>query len=142
MTARLLTLPPVPAPSVLNGRVTGWHDGDTVHVIVDRLDDDFSEWSVRVRGLACLELGEPGGPETRDRVAALAPAGTPVVLVGLDDDKYGGRKLATIVVDLGAGSVDLAEYLVLDGWALPWDGRGEQPKLPWPRVAPALPVAA
>ncbi len=133
MTA-LRVLPPVPAPEVINGVVEGWHDGDTVHVWVHRGGQDYSRWSVRLRGAACLELAEPGGPETAAHLQQLVPTGTPVVLLDPGDDKYGGRKLATVVVDLGAGSVELLDVLVADGWAERWDGRGPQPKPAWPRV--------
>ncbi len=131
---RLRALPPVPAPEVVNAVVEGWHDGDTVNVWVHRGGSDYSRWAVRLRGAACLELREPGGVDTYVHLAGLVPTGSPVVLLDPDEDKYGGRKLATVVVDLGHGSVDLVELLIADGWALPWDGRGPQPKPAWPRV--------
>jgi endonuclease YncB( thermonuclease family) len=138
----------VPAPEVANGVVDGrtfdevlqgappapgWHDGDTVTVWVRRGGTDYSRWNVRVRGAATRELDEPGGPETAEHVNRLIAAGTPVALVDVRDDKYGGRKLATVVVDLGDGPQNLAEVLVADRWAMPWDGRGRQPRIPWPR---------
>lgn len=127
-------LPPVPAPEVVNATVEGWHDGDTVNVWVHRGGSDYSRWAVRLRGAATLELDEPGGPETADELNARLPAGTPVVLVEVDDDKYGGRKLARVVYADSAGrSIDLAEQLVADRWAMPWDGRGKQPRILWPR---------
>lgn len=141
MTATLRLLPPVPAPEQWNATVDevgGWHDGDTVRVIVDRGDGDFSRWAIRLLGASCRELADEGGPEARDALAALLPAGTPVVLVDERPDKYGGRHLARVVVDLGAGSVDLAEHLIAEGWALPWDGKGEQPKPAWPRAVELL----
>jgi endonuclease YncB( thermonuclease family) len=126
-------LPTIPAPLYENGTVEGWHDGDTAYVWVDRGRGDYSRRKVRVRGAATRELAEPGGPETLAHLSTLIPTGTPVVLVDLDDDKYGGRTLATVVVDLGHGPEDLAEVLVADRWAMPWDGRGQQPRIPWPR---------
>lgn len=51
-------------------------------------------------------------------------------IVSVKPDKYGGRYLAH--VDL-AGVGDIAELLVAEGWAVPWDGRGPQPEPPWPR---------
>lgn len=126
-------LPSIPAPVYENGTVEGWHDGDTAYVWVDKGRGEFAYRKVRVRGAATRELREPGGPETTEHLVRLLPAGTRVVLVDLDDDKYGGRTLATVVVDLGRGPEDLAEVLVRDRWAMPWDGRGEQPRVPWPR---------
>jgi endonuclease YncB( thermonuclease family) len=130
----LRALPPVPAPEVVNGTVEGWHDGDTVNVWVHRGGSDYSRWAVRLLGGACRELADPGGPEAYTHLAGLVPTGTPVVLVDVRDDKYGGRKLARVVVDLGRGSVDLVELLIADGWAAPWNGRGTQPRPAWPRV--------
>jgi endonuclease YncB( thermonuclease family) len=126
-------LPPVPAPRYENGTVEGWHDGDTVNVWVDLGRGEYARRKVRVRGAATRELDEPGGAETAEHLGRLVPTGTPLVLVDVDDDKYGGRVLATVVVDLGNGPVDLAEVLVRDRWAMPWDGRGQQPRVPWPR---------
>lgn len=127
-------LPPtIPAPQWENGVVEGWRDGDTAYVWVDRGRGEFAYRKVRVRGAALLELGDPGGPESRDHLATLVPTGTRVVLGDLEDDKYGGRVLATVIVDLGNGPVDLADVLVADRWAMPWDGRGQQPRIPWPR---------
>jgi endonuclease YncB( thermonuclease family) len=128
-----VALPPVPAPLYENGTVEGWRDGDTAYVWVDRGRGEYAYRKVRLRGAALRELDEPGGPEAREHLAQLVPTGTPVVLVDLDDDKYGGRVLATVVVDLGGGPEDLAEVLVRDRWAMPWDGRGKQPRIPWPR---------
>jgi endonuclease YncB( thermonuclease family) len=128
-------LPPVPAPEVVNATVEGWHDGDTVTVWVHRGGSDYSRWNVRLLGAACLELKDPGGQETRDELNARLPAGTPVVLLQVADDKYGGRKLARVIHAGAAGSsVDLAAQLIVDGWAAPWNGRGEQPRIPWPRT--------
>jgi endonuclease YncB( thermonuclease family) len=132
MTA-VLALPPVPAPLYENGTVEGWHDGDTVHVWVDKGRGEYARRKVRVLGAATRELSEPGGEEALAYVEQLVPTGTPVVLVDLDDDKYGGRVDAIVVVDLGDGPVNLADRLVADGWAMPWDGRGPQPRIPWPR---------
>jgi endonuclease YncB( thermonuclease family) len=142
-------LPPVPAPEVVNGTVDGrtfaevlagappapgWHDGDTVTVWVHRGGSDYSRWNVRLRGAATRELDEPGGPETADELNRRVPAGTRVALVDVRDDKYGGRKLARVIVaDPSGVPVDLAEVLVADRWAMPWNGRGQQPRIPWPR---------
>jgi hypothetical protein len=142
-------LPPVPAPEVVNAVIDGrtfadilagappadgFHDGDTVTVWVHRGGTDYSRWNVRIKGAATRELDEPGGPETRDELNARLPAGTRVALLQVRDDKYGGRKLARVVyADPSGASADLADVLVADRWAMPWDGRGPQPRIPWPR---------
>jgi endonuclease YncB( thermonuclease family) len=129
-------LPPVPAPEVVNATVEGWHDGDTVTVWVHRGGSDYSRWNVRLRGAATRELDEPGGQETAAELNRRYPAGTRVVLLDVGDDKYGGRKLARVIAAGSTGSVDVAAQLVVDGWAMTWNGRGEQPRIPWSRSAP------
>jgi endonuclease YncB( thermonuclease family) len=116
-----------------NATVIDWHDGDTCRVLVDRGDDDRSEWMVRVLGAATRELGEPGGIEARAALLRMLPPGSPVVLAALDDDKYGGRHLARVFHQHEGAAVDLAARLIAEGWACPWDGRGAQPKPSWPR---------
>lgn len=134
----------VPTPFLYNARVVEVHDGDTV--IVD-WDWGFRRWDhdipIRVRGIACNELDEPGGPDTRDYVAGLVVPGQPLVLATAKPDKYAPRVLAdvyyqapdaaTIARSPDSWAVNLAVHLVVTGWAIPWNGRGLQPKLPWPR---------
>lgn len=123
------------APALINATVLEWHDGDTVLVNADRWMRDYSTWSIRVLGMACLELADPGGPETRDECARRWPAGTRVVLATVKPDKYGSRKDAQVWVPDGTGAATTAAMaLIADRWALPWDGRGKQPKPAWPRT--------
>lgn len=142
---RLALVPPltVPAPLYVNATVVEVHDGDTIRVLADRGDDDLSEWNVRVRGCAAIELDDPGGDEARLDLVRRLPVGTPVVLGHLRPDKYGNRRLA-FVFYADAGVVRrLDEQLVVEGWAAPWDGTGEQPRPAWPRpTCDDLPVAA
>jgi endonuclease YncB( thermonuclease family) len=130
----VITLPPVPAPFILNAWVIEWHDGDTVICRVDRADRDYSEWPVRLLNTACLELSEPGGPETQAEVTRRWPPGTRLVLLTARPDKFGGRKLARVIAaEPDGSSVDVSVALIAAGWALPWNGKGPQPKPPWPR---------
>jgi endonuclease YncB( thermonuclease family) len=126
-------LPPVPAPFYFNAWVLEWHDGDTLICKVDRGVRDYSTWNVRTLGYACLELSEPGGIDTRDELIRRWPVGSPVVLATVKPDKYGGRLLARVTVLDSKAPRDLADVLVAEGWALPWNGKGKQPKPPWPR---------
>lgn len=109
------------------------HDGDTV--IVD-LDLGRRIWvreaSHRLAGVAARELKMPGGAEARDHLAGLLPAGMMVTLQSLKPYKYGEGYMARITLP---GGQDLATALILDGWAVPWDGRGPQPVPSWPRKA-------
>jgi endonuclease YncB( thermonuclease family) len=124
-----------PAPPLINATVTEWHDGDTVYVEADRWMRDYSAWSIRILGMACLELADPGGPETRDECDRRWPDGTKVVLQTTKPDKYGGRRDARVWYQ-GPDGVprEIAAELIRDRWALPWNGRGLQPKPAWPRI--------
>lgn len=95
---------------------------------------DSSTWSVRLLGCAARELADPGGTAARDWLRGLLPAGAPVVLGTVKPDKYGGRVDAAVWYEALPGAVvNLADTLIREHWAAPWDGRGAQPKPPWPR---------
>lgn len=81
-------------------------------------------------GIAARELGQPGGREAKQRLEVLL-LGAEVLIRSVKADKYGGRYLAQIMMPGLTGGV--AELLVAEGWAVPWDGRGPQPAPPWPR---------
>ena len=117
-------------------------DGDTVRAFLDRGGDDWWLTKVRLAGIACRERAEPGGPEaaahTRGVVASMTP---PTVASMLDPrwqgtclakswDKYAGRILG--VVYLRDQTVDVSTLILRAGFAAAWDGRGAQPKPPWP----------
>jgi endonuclease YncB( thermonuclease family) len=51
------------------------------------------------------------------------------------------RRYPMVVVDVHDGrlwlpgmAVDVSTAMIQTGWAVAWDGRGAQPKPPWPRV--------
>ncbi len=143
-----MQLPPVPAPFYFNAWVDEWTDGDTVVCRVDRGRRDYSSWNVRVLGASCRETpkprfgipGEPGGEECLAEVTARWPFGTRLVLATVKPDKYGDRQLALVITAAEDGqSVDVAQELIRDHWAAPWNGRGKAPKPPWPRPAGARP---
>jgi endonuclease YncB( thermonuclease family) len=132
----------IPAPYVYNAWVVSVHDGDTLNVVVDRgmyeyAGNERKPIPVRVAGGAARELADPGGVEARDAVAALLPAGTPLVLATVKPDKYGPRWLAHVTFPMGGYETDLATYLIRLDWLAPWDGRGPQPRPPWPRLGVA-----
>jgi endonuclease YncB( thermonuclease family) len=62
-----------------------WHAGNEGHGI-----------DVRLEGINALELSQQYGAEARDRLAALAPPGTPVTLLHRKREKY-GRFMARVV---------------------------------------------
>jgi endonuclease YncB( thermonuclease family) len=110
-------------------------DGDTV---VFDVDLGFGLWmrstkqhpmSFRLAGCNARELGKPGGKDARDNLMRLLPVGTWVLIRSVVADKYGGRYDVRVHVP---GIGDLTEYLILTGWAVPWDGNGIQPVPAWP----------
>jgi endonuclease YncB( thermonuclease family) len=125
----------VPAPFQLNAVVVDHHDADTFYVDVDwgkrRWD---RRQPVRLLGGACRELAEPGGREAAAHLEQLLPVGARVVLRTVKDDKYAPRWDCQVIYARGGESRDLLADLVADGWAVPWNGRGKQPKPAWPRV--------
>lgn len=110
------------------------HDGDTVRVDIDLGQDLWiMKRAVRLVGIACRELSDPGGPEARDALAELCPVGTRVRLDSRGWDKYAGRIDAVMYLP---DQRTVQSVLIDEGWAAVWNGRGAQPKPPWPRVRP------
>ncbi len=109
------------------------HDGDTVRV---RLSHGFSGVESRVllrlAGINCRELAEPGGRESRGHLVELLPPGTGYAVSGIRPDKYSGRVDAVLWSPLLSDVLSVADRMVLDGYAAPWDGTGPRPVPPWP----------
>ncbi len=128
----------IPSPFRYNAAVIRVLDVDTIEVAVDwgfrRRDVPVP---VRLLGGAGRKLNEPGGPEAAAHLAGLLPAGTPVVLHTAKPDKYAPRWLASVAYPAAGRTRDLVADLIFDGWLVSWDGRGAQPKPPWPRQVPA-----
>lgn len=120
-------------------------DGDTADVFLDRGGDDWWKTQLRFLGCACRESGEVGGPEAAQYTTGLVAAITPTRLVDMFDrrwqglvaarkwDKYGGRVDGILYLP---GGQDVSTLLIRSGYAAPWDGRGAQPKPPWPIPTP------
>jgi endonuclease YncB( thermonuclease family) len=131
--------PPLPLGYVNRATMLDVYDGDTIRVDRIRLGlnmardpDEGSRWVlVRLAGVAANELRDPGGVEARNNLGGMLPLGANVWLWMSHPDHYGNRVDAWPITDSG---VNVCDQLVLDGWALPWDGRAQQPKPVWPRV--------
>lgn len=115
------------------------HDGDTIYGWVDQ---GIGQWNhgaarngigLRLNGCNARELSQEGGPEARDHLASLIPAGTVLPITSVSWDKYSNRLDVTITMPDGS---DLASSLIADQWAAPWDGTGPRPVPPWPRITP------
>lgn len=139
VTATPVIAATVPLPFQLNADVESIHDGDTINVTVQwgKRRRDVQQ-PIRLIGCAALELDDAGGPESREYVAALPGlrSGAPVVLATIKDDKFAPRWDCQVSYRVDGTVHDLAADLIADGWAVPWNGRGTQPKPTWPRVPP------
>lgn len=104
-------------------------DGDTVRCFLDLGADIWWRVLCRLHGIAAREKTDPGGPEAKAHLAELIPAGSVVHVQSLSWDKYAGRIQAAL---FRADGLDVGARMVADGYAALWDGRGPQPKPPWP----------
>lgn len=110
-------------------------DGDTLLVSIDLgLDIWLTKQRMRLAHLNAPELPTEAGRATVATVAQLlGPLPASVVLQTLKDkpDRY-GRYLGVFVTEDG---VNVNEYLVQGGWAVPYEGVGPSPAVP-PRTTP------
>ena len=120
----------VSASNQYAGSVASVHDGDTVHVqVLDPLLSVPVVLAVRILGINTAELSEPGGVEAHAALAGALVPGTLVTLDGVKPDKYAGRVVAGITTKTG---VSVAAWLIARGLAVPWNGSGPKPPVPWP----------
>ena len=98
-------------------------DGDTLAVTVDVWLDQRLDTLVRLRG---IDTPEKRGKCEAERAAAVRATmrltelvtGARLVLRDVGADKYGGRHVASVRVN----DVDVAETLIREGHARPYDG--------------------
>lgn len=110
------------------------HDGDSVKLDIDQDFDEHAHPWMRLVGIQAPELSKPGGLEARDALMGQLPVGTMVHVRSfktqkpIPKDKYGGRwdAVLSLLVD-GVPSVNLNEWMVANGYAVPWDGKGTKP---------------
>lgn len=122
--------------SVLAGRVTQVHDGDTF-----TLEGRFTPWSlpvsVRVLDIDTPELWSAKCSEEKEAARRardftrnlITAAGNRVSLSQVSWDKYGGRIAAKVTLTVGGRRVDLARELISSGLAVHYTGYG--PKMDW-----------
>lgn len=123
------------APRTYPATVRAVHDGDSCTVELDLGLGVTYRAVLRVFGMNARELAMPGGPEARDHLAGLLPAGSGCVVTVIGPDKYGARfdaRIATV-----PGGADVTDRMVADGYGARWLGQGPKPVPPWP-----LPAAA
>jgi len=113
------------------------HDGDTAYADIDHglglwnkgIND--GGWGLRLANCNARELGAPGGIEARAFLRSLIPEGTVIEIESVSWDKYAGR--LDVLIDHPLYG-DLSTYLIDQGWAAAWNGKGAAPVPPWPRT--------
>ena len=121
--------------------VVSVYDGDTIRVDIDLGQEMWvMNRAVRLFGIAARELHEPGGIQARDFLRSLIPPGTPVSVESTGWDKYAGRidGLVNRVTPEGLVVLNVQDVMVKQGYAVLWDGKGKQPKPPWPIPAGSI----
>lgn len=80
--------------------VVSTHDGDTMTLRIDMGRRVYAIDSIRLLGINCPELSQPGGKEARDYLRNLCPDGSNVRVRTLKNknDKY-GRWLGIVYLD-------------------------------------------
>jgi micrococcal nuclease len=117
------------------GEVIRVLDGDTVLMDVDLGFHVIVRQSCRLAGINSRELHDDGGKEARDHLIGLLPVNKPVLIRSVKPDKFAGRFDGIIVVDVR----ETVNYrMVLDGYAVEWDGKGKRPLPAWPIVDGAV----
>jgi endonuclease YncB( thermonuclease family) len=117
-------------------------DGDTFLCVVDLGFYVGARMSCRIAGINAAEHNEPGGPEAKARTEQLLGLGV-VDVESVRADKYAGRFdahviVSTPLVDRGPklglmfDRYDVGQTLVDEGLAVPWNGTGPRPHVPWP----------
>lgn len=105
-------------------------DADSVRVDLDLGFGIHWEVLCRLHGVAGREKSDPGGPEARTHLMEMLPVASLVDVLSVKWDKYSGRVQAVLFVT--ATHIDAGAQMIADGFAAPWDGKGVQPKPPWP----------
>lgn len=121
-------------PLVRAAEVVRVIDGDTFVARLTLWPDPplAQEWHVRVLGCNAPEEGEGGHDEARAALDATLNRGA-VHVQGIHLDKWRGRIDAVVVVDdVAAGALLVADELIRLRVAVPWDGVGPKPHVPWP----------
>lgn len=112
-------------------------DGDTFRCDVDLGFYVRVRMSCRLAGLNAPELRDPGGPHVRTAIERVLLSAQAVVVRSVRPDKFAGRFDAEVLAygvpgDDWPDSNSVNEWLLAERLAVPWDGRGPRPPVPWP----------
>lgn len=114
-------------------------DGDTLRLTADLgFHTDRRDCPYRIAGISARELHDPGGREAAANLLGLLPPGTQVTIrsyrTGYDPETVMSLGRYVVMLELPDGR-NLADVLIVDGWAVAWDGRSKPtPVPPWPRA--------
>lgn len=115
---------------------TEYADGDTFTCDVDLWPGLRQRMLCRLAGINAPDRGEGGREEAAAELVRVLALGA-VTVEAVHPDKFSGRFDALVVVDRpGDTALIVNTWLVREGLAVPWDGRGKRPLVPWPRVRP------
>jgi endonuclease YncB( thermonuclease family) len=109
-------------------------DGDTFRCLVELPFYIRTEMDCRLAYINAFELDEPGGEEAQMFLAGILYTAQRISVQSLKPDKYSGRFDGIVTIADTEGHYDLASYLIENGYAVYWDGKGPKPKPAWPRV--------
>ena len=113
-------------------------DGDTCVLLLNLGFDILLRHSCRLYGINAPEHGTEAGDAAKAYLIAMLPPGTEVIVKTIKDasEKY-GRILGVIVIPekkavkktktAAVPAMVVNDHLVLMGFALPWDGKGQRP---------------
>lgn len=113
---------PAPYPTTpRRGYVTRVVDGDTYFVKIDKGEHDTSTVEIRLRGVNSPELATPEGVQAAKAVATFC-LGRPVLVTTYKDRRSFVRYIADLEVWDGTGWVNLAGWMLEQGWAEKYRG--------------------
>ncbi len=120
-------------------------DGDTFVAEVDLGFYVYTRQSCRLAGINAPETWQPGGREATAELARLLTTDEDevpavVIIKSVRKDKFSGRFDAEVFVskineDGVPVEIHVNQRLVELGVAVPWDGKGQRPLVPWPPAA-------
>jgi endonuclease YncB( thermonuclease family) len=93
----------------------------------------------RLNGCNARESGDPtgGGKAAAANLASILVVGLPVTIHSILVDPYTDRQTEAARYEASVtlpGGIDLANLLIEQGWAAPWDGKTQPRPIPtWPR---------
>lgn len=99
-------------------------DGDTIHAEVDLGFDVRETMTLRFMGINAPEMSTPEGVAAKAHLIELLGSASLTIRTEKDRREKYGRYLATLI---RADGLDINKQMMLDGFALPYDGRGPKP---------------